>query len=347
MKLFYNLKIQLYRFFNKPTGKFILKILSRFVCVKNLKNSHKAKRKKFLVVLTIDTESGYLERDESRVWQKTRPDAYIGFYKGIENWRNLLNKYNVKGTFFLSTNCFNANGIELSKIIKQLKLLHKEGHEIGLHLHPDSDFALQNELKGKFAYTSAKFYSFDQIKQLLVSGKNLIKVHLGVNVSSFRWGNWGLDTKAVKALQETGFKVDGSATPGIKGHIKDGMYYDWSKVNMHYPWYLSLNNYQNTVYQDSRVLEIPIATFKFFGLMLRADPVYTALLKAAFDYYYGNADRSKRSFIFVIISHSIEGTYADGTLTKVINDTQEFIKYAKKFHDVDFVTINAAYKKVK
>lgn len=347
MKPFYALKIQLYRFLNKGLGKFILKILSRFVYVKNLKNSNTAKRKKFLVAITIDTESGHLEKDDKRVWQKSKPEAYIGFYKGIENWRNLLNKYNVKGTFFLSTNCFNAKGNELSEIIKQLNLLHKERHEIGLHLHPDSDFALQNKLKSKFPYTSSKFYNFDQIKQFLITGKSLIKEYLGVNVFSFRWGNWALDTNAVKALQETGFKSDSSAIPGIKGHTRDEMHYNWSKVNYHYPWHLSLNDYQNTKKQDSKILEIPIATFNFMWLKLRADPAYTVLLKASFDYYYKNTDRSKRPFVFVVISHSTEGTYSDGTSTKIIKDTEEFIKYAKNFDDVGFVTMNEAYKKVK
>lgn len=347
MKLFYNLKISLYRFFDKRFGKYILQILSNFVYVKNLKSPNAAKRKKFLVAVTIDTESGYLGKDESRVWQKSKPEAYIGFYKGAENWRKLLKKYGAKGTFFLSTNCFNAKGNMLPKITEQLKLLREEGHEIGLHLHPDSDFALQSRLKSRFAYTGAKFYNFDKIRQLLASGKDLIKGHLGMNVSSFRWGNWALDTNAVKALQETGFNVDSSAVPGMKGHINGGMYYDWSKANEHYPWRLSLNDYQNTEDQDSKVLEIPIATFNFMGLTLRADPVYTALLKAAFDCYYKNADRSKKPFVFVVISHSTEGTYSDGAPTKIIKCMGEFIEYAKKFGDVEFVTMNEAYKKVK
>lgn len=345
MKLLYRLKISLYILFDKRFGRHILEILSNFVYVKNFKSSNAPKRKKFLVAITIDTESGYLEKDETRVWQKSKPEAYIGFYKGIENWRKLLNKYRAKGTFFLSTNCFNAKGKSLSKIIKQLNLLHKEGHEIGLHLHPDSDFALQNKLKRKFAYTSAKFYDFDQISQLLAGGKNLIKAHIGMDVSSFRWGNWALDTNAVKALQENGFNIDSSAAPGMKGRISGGTHYDWSRANEHYPWHLSLNDYQNTENQDSKVLEIPIATFKFFGMTLRADPVYTVLLKGAFDYYHKNADRSKKPFVFVVISHSIEGTYADGSPTKIIEYMEEFMEYAKKFDGVEFVSMNEFFKK--
>jgi len=346
MKLSYFLKLELYDFLNGRIGKLCLKALSNFVYVKNLKK-HEGKNKKFLVAITIDTESGYVNKDQSRVWQKSRPEAYIGFYKGMENWRELLNRHKVKVTFFLSTNCFSSKGKILSKITTQLKLANKDGHEIGLHLHPDSDLSLQKKLKIKFKYTSAKFYEFDRIKQFLKTGKDLITKNLGKEISkklvSFRWGNWALDTNAVKALQQTGFKVDSSATPGIKGHLNDGMHYDWSKIEEHYPWYLSSNDYQNTKEQNSKVFEIPIATFNFLGKDLRADPVYTILLKAAFDYYYQNANRSEKPFVFVVISHSIEATHNDGTKTRVIQDTEEFIKYTKKFNDVEFVNIKKAY----
>ena len=343
-------KIILYNFFGGGIGKPMLKILSRFVTATNLrkhaKKDHKHK-KKFLICITIDTESGYVKDNNKRAWQKDEPEAYIGYYRGIENWRKLLNKHNAKATFFLSTNCFSAKDEELTKIKNQLKLLLKEKHEIGLHLHPDSDSALQIELKEKFQYTSARFYNYDKINKFIKTAKQLIQKNLKITPTSFRWGNWALNTDAVKALQANGFKIDSSATPGIRGHLNDDMHYDWSKAREHYLWKLSLRDYQNTKNQDSKVLEIPIATFNFFGATLRADPVYSDLLKAAFDYYYKNADRSEKPFGFVVISHSIEGTHKDGSVTKVIKDTEDFINHAKKFNDVEFVTINEANNRIR
>lgn len=343
------LKISLYNFLNTGIGKSILKLLSNFVYVSNLKKSKKYnnKPKKFLVCMTIDTESGYVKKSNERAWQKDEPEAYIGYYNGIENWRKLLNKYNAKATFFLSTNCFGARGNELAKIKNQLELLLREKHEIGLHLHPDSDSALQIELKEKFHHTSARFYNYDKINKLIKTAKQLIQKNLKTNPTSFRWGNWALNTDAVKSLQAIGFKADSSATPGIKGHLSDGMHYDWSAVRGHYPWKLSLKDYQDTKNQDSKVLEIPIATFNFMGKTLRADPVYSELLKSAFDYYYRNADRSEKPFVFVVISHSIEATHEDGSATRVVKDVEDFIKYAGKFDDVEFVAIDEAYKKIK
>ena len=349
MNIGYFIKIRAYRFFNTKTGKKILELLAPFIYVKNLRiESEKKKFKKpFIVCITIDTESGYIEKNDYRVWQKNAPQAYTGYYNGIENWRNVLRKYNAKATFFLSTNCFSAKGKEYELILNQLKLLIKEKHEIGLHMHPDSDFAIQEFLNRKFSATSAKFYDEKEISFILQASKALLKQNIGIIPVSFRWGNWALTNDAVNALQKNNFRIDSSAIPGIKGHQNDNMSYDWSKVSQHHPWKLSASNYQDTQKQDSKVLEIPIATFNFFGLTLRADPANSSLLKLCFDNYYRNADRSVKPFIFVAISHSIEATHKDGSKTKVIAAIDEFLSYAKKFEDVEFDTLEGAFNKCK
>ncbi len=223
-----------------------------------------------------------------------------------------------------------------------MKKLDKEKHEIGLHLHPNSDFALQKLLKNDFEYVSAKFYDYNKIRAMLDGSKNLIEENLGKSIlgkmASFRWGNWGLNSTAARALNESGFEVDSSAVPGIKGHLNDIMHYDWSEVSNHYPWKLSMENHQDTRREDLTILEIPIATFNFLGFGIRADPVYSQLLIEGFEHYYKNADRSK-PFIFVMMSHSSEGTYKNGKATNVIKQTEHFIRHVKNYGDVKFVTL--------
>lgn len=347
MSLTYSIKIRAYRFFNTKTGKFILKLLSPFVYVRGLEKSRAKRKFPFIVSITIDAESGYTGKNDWRIWQNSSPEAYIGFYKGIENWRQLFKKYGAKATFFLSTNCFSSKAEEYKKIMRQLRLLLKEKHEIGLHVHPDSDLALQEALGKKFNATSSEFYTFKEINDMIAAGKNLIKNHLGVNVSSFRWGNWGLNTNAVIALQKNGFNLDSSATPGIRGHLHDKMSFDWSRVSEHNQWRLSSRDYQNTMHQNSNILEIPIATFNFFGFTLRADPANSVLLSACFDYYYKHADRSKRPFIFVVISHSTEGTHADGSKTKALDIMEDFLMHSKTLRDVRLVTLQHAFQSIK
>jgi len=262
----------------------------------------------------------------------------------------IFDKHGIKTTFFLSTQCFSAEGGDYKQIKKELNNVIKKGHEIGLHLHPDSDFSIQKKLSKKFDATSAFFYNYEEKLRIIESGKEMIKENLGKttykDLISFRWGNWALDVGGAKALNKTGFRVDSSAIPGIKGHTHDTMKHDWSKVNRHYPWKLSISNYQTINHNNSNIVEIPIATFDFFGSKIRADPIYSVLLNKAFKEYYKKADRSKKPFPFVVMTHSSEATTKDGNSVQTLRDLDAFISFAKKYDNVEFVTLREAYERL-
>ena len=350
MKTMPKIKLLLYRFFSTYLGKLILQLLSFGVAVKNLGNAKKQKKHHFIVAITIDTESGYVSKGERRVWQKENPKAFQGYYSGIRNLLKLFDKHKIKTAFFLSTQCFSSKGDEHKKIMEEIGDAIKKWHEIGLHLHPDSDFSLQKKLGRKFNATSAFFYNYEEKFRIIKAARELIKENLGKNIEknliSFRWGNWALDTEGAMALDRLGFKIDSSATPGIKGHAHDAMKYDWSRVKKHYPWKLSVKDYEATAHNDSGIMEIPIATFDFFGMTLRADPVNSILLNKAFMEYHRNADRSEKPFVFVVITHSSEATYSDGRPTKALEDLDGFISLAKKHNDVEFCTLYEAYQRL-
>lgn len=124
------------------------------------------------------------------------------------------------------------------------------------------------------------------------------------------------------------------------------MKYDWGKVKRRYPWRLSITDYQATNHNNLKVMAIPIATFDFFGVKLRADPVESVLLNKAFKEHYKKADRSKKLFPFVVITHSSEATYYNGRLTKVLKDLDGFISLAKDYENVGFVTLKEVYKRL-
>ena len=344
-----SIKLFLYRIFSTAFGKLLLRSLSFGVKVR-IKNEKKPKKHPFLVIITADAEAGYVDKDERRIWQKENPRAFIGYYYGIRNLMDIFDKHGIKTTFFLSTQGFSSKGIEYNKIKKELNNITKKGHEIGLHLHPDSDAALQKKLSKRFDATSAFFYTYEEKLRIIKAAKELIEKHLGKaigkNIASFRWGNWALDSGGAKALNKIGFKVDSSATPGIKGHVNDTMKYDWSRVKRHYPWKLSITDYQATSHNNSKIIEIPIATFDFFGFKLRADPVDSVLLNKAFKEYYKKADRSEKPFPFVVITHSCEGTYYDGRATRALKDLDMFISLAKSYENVEFVTLGEAYERM-
>lgn len=350
MRVRLKIKLSLYRFFSTSFGKNILHMLSFGVRVKNLNNGRKLKKYPFFVIITTDTESGYVDEGGRRIWQKENPQAYLGYYCGVRNLMKIFDKHKIKTTFFLSTNCFSSSGKEYNLIKKELENIIKKGHEIGLHLHPDSDLALQKKLNKKFNATSAFFYNYKEKLGIIKASKKLIEQNLGKsivkNIISFRWGNWALDTDGAKALNKLGFKIDSSAIPGIKGHTHDTMKHDWSKVNTHYPWKLSTKNYRATNHNNSNITEIPIATFDFFGLKLRADPVNSVLLNKAFLEHYRQINRLEKPFPFVVITHSSEATNKEGQETQALKDLDAFINFTKKQKNVEFITLGQAYEKL-
>ncbi len=364
-----SLKLLAYRFSMTKLGGAIARGLSFGVSIPYIKKSPKKPNKKpFLISLTIDTESGYVAVNQRRVWQKEAPDAYLGYYAGIKNLRELFKRHGVEATFFLSTHCFSAQGEDYKRIMAELFGLLRDGHEIGLHLHPDSDKALQKELGQSFPATSCFFHDEKQLLEFIDTSRKIIGTHLGKEntnligkngekITSIRWGNWALNTEGAKAINEAGLLVDSSATPGIKGHLDDGRKYDWSKAKEHYPWLLSTTDYQSTREGNNwkkapiktqkgkkQTLEIPIATFSFFGKIMRADPQYSALLSNAFLEYYHQTDRSERPFPFVVTTHSCEATMQDGKKTQVLSDIEKFILFVKQFSGVKFVTVENARK---
>jgi len=344
------LKLFAYRIATSKIGKFILAFFSFGVTVPHLPKATSIRKFPFIIAVTIDTESGFVLQNQRRVWQGEDPGNFQGFYHGIRNLRRIFKKYNVHATFFLSTNCFSATGKDYELIITELKTLLKENHEIGLHLHPDSDSALHERIGKKYTKAGARFYSLKEKKKLIIESRKLIAEHLGKNaaakVKSFRWGNWALDSGAVSALEQCGFSADSSATPGISGHKDDHRFYDWKNVSERHPWWLSKADYQNTAHQNSKILEIPIATFSFLGVPMRADPVNSILLQRAFEIYHKSADRLNKPFVFVVITHSTEATTKDGNGTKTLNDLASFIGFTKGFKDVQFVTLQEAKQAV-
>jgi len=344
-------KLFFYKFFSTHFGEIFLKLISFGLKVRYIGNEKKSKEFPFNIIITTDTEAGYVDGNERRIWQKEEPNAFMGYYYGIRNLMKIFDKYKIKTTFFLSTQCFSSKGKEYKQINKELNNVILKGHEIGLHLHPDSDFSIQHKLSIKFNATSAFFYTYTEKLKIIKAAIELIEENLGKAAAkiliSFRWGNWALDTDGVKALQKLGFKIDSSAAPGIKGHTKDKMRYDWSKVKRHHPWKLSLEDYQAVNHNNSNIIEFPIATFDIFGFKLRADPVNSILLNEAFLKYYKKSDRSKKPFYFVIITHSCEATHYDGRPTQALKDLDKFIELALKYSDVEFNTMREAYKSLK
>jgi peptidoglycan/xylan/chitin deacetylase (PgdA/CDA1 family) len=331
----------LYRATANAPSQAALRWLARAISVPNLAPATRAPRHPFLVAVTIDTEGGYVESDERRRWQGELPDAFQGYVEGVRNVRRVLDDAGVRATFLVSTHGLGAPDAVRGEIVAELSRARDAGHEIGLHLHPTSDRALRRRVGASVAVEGGGFDDAAKIR-LVRAATAMIDEAIGVTPVSFRWGNWGLDAGGVRALEACAFLVDSSAIPGCGDTRRPrDPRFDWRRARSHAPWRLDRRDHQSTI-GDGSVVEIPIATCRWHGRYWRADPLFAPLLDAMLAHYYEHAPRDRAPFPFVLMTHSSEATTRDGHATRALRDLASFVRAAKRYADVEFVTLREA-----
>jgi len=321
-----------YRAATSPVGRRVVESLATRVAMPFGEAPSTATRR-LRVVVTIDTEGGYVAKGERRIWQGQAPDAFQGYEHGIRNTLAVLDRHGVKGTFLVAPHGLSARGATLAAVERSILSIPRGGHEIGLHLHPTSDRALAARVGASFAHGSARYLELTEVRRLVIAGRALLTEVLGPAVPSlvsFRWGNWGLDERAARIVAEAGFDIDSSAVPGMRDRKRaaaapDRPRFDWSARRSMEPWEIAPG-----------LLELPIATFRCLGRLLRADPLYGPLLVAALERYRACAPT------FVVMTHSTEATHRDGSPTRALADLDAFLARACSLGDVEIVTLRQA-----
>lgn len=128
----------------------------------------------------------------------------------IQKYVHFLDKYGIKGTFFVV-----ADFIPFCK--EYLLEAIEHGHEIGLHcLHHDS-------FKGK---------NDEQFREEIIEAKRIVNEELGVEPVGFRFPRYEYNENQLKILKDLGFAYDSSQIKPKKDYIritdriyqKDGFY---------------------------------------------------------------------------------------------------------------------------
>lgn len=290
--------------------------------------------RRILLVVTVDTEGGHVARDERRIWQGSAPRSFQGYVDGVRNVTAVLERHGVKGTFFVAPHGLSATGATLASVERAILSIPRGGHEIGLHLHPSSDVALARRVGRSFG-GSARDLALVDIERLVHAGRALLEDVAGdAPIDAFRWGNWALEERAARVVAAAGFRVDSSCVPGLRDRKEAPPRFDWSHEKRTAPWSIAPG-----------LLEAPIAMFRFFGRLLRADPLYGSLVAAAL---HRHATRSPRGSqrpspsIFVVMTHSTDATYADGAPTASLAALDALLAYAKAQPHVTIVTLREA-----
>jgi len=214
-------------------------------------------KNKAVCLLTNDVETTSILngglRDETgvKVWKE-----------GMPRLLDLYEKYNVKATFFFIAD-FAQNYPEIVRMILPY------GHEVACH-------GLTHDHKQAFDVMDLS----TQIEHLS-KAKKILEDISGVDVVSFRAPALRVNQFTVRALQETGFRIDSSVAPqrldmfmslGSKNKLSwlqaPRMVYETSDTNLSRPG-------------KSGILEVPVSSFMipYIGTMMRISPSMNRLTR--------------------------------------------------------------------
>ena len=170
------------------------------------------------IFITIDVETSiggaFAKPDKLRpVGADKRIYGQIGKREfGIPLIIDILNKHNLKATFFVEPFCSFYFG---EKIIKEIcHYILNRGHDVQLHLHPNyqifkcPDWQERAKRKELFPDIIAK-YTLDEQINLIKQGKKILEKY-GVKPIAFRAGCFGANLNTLMALKENDFLIDSS-----------------------------------------------------------------------------------------------------------------------------------------
>jgi peptidoglycan/xylan/chitin deacetylase (PgdA/CDA1 family) len=327
-----------YRAAQRAPGRFVVRQLGAAVRMPFGEGERGGGRRRILLVVTVDTEGGYVDSDEVRVWQGSAPRAFQGYVDGIRNVIEILDRHHAKGTFLVAPHGRSAVGTTLTEVERAILSIPRGGHEIGLHIHPSSDVALASRVGRSFASGSARYLGAADLEYVVAAGRTLLEEILdaGTSLDAFRWGNWALDERAAAVVAAAGFRVDTSCVPGLRD-AKNRRHprFDWTRSQRIEPW---------TIVPG--LLEIPIAMFRIFGRLVRADPLYGPLLLAALRRYVSHAPAAPGPLVFVVMTHTTEATYADGSPTRVLSALDDLLTLAGERPEIEVVTLREAARQL-
>jgi peptidoglycan/xylan/chitin deacetylase (PgdA/CDA1 family) len=121
-----------------------------------------------------------------------------GEYYGITKIMDICEKYDCKGTFFVST--FESKVLGEDGMREVCQEIYRRGHDVQLHTHPK--------------WITKKGYMWDHTlkeqEELLNYGKNMILKWIGEYPIAHRAGSFGSDQNTLSALKSAGIPIDSS-----------------------------------------------------------------------------------------------------------------------------------------
>ena len=117
---------------------------------------------------------------------------------------NLLKKYQIKATFFVDSgyllklqaykDIYPQIESDYQTVISQIEILHKEGHEIQLHIHPHWEDSHYNGKKWIIDTTRYRLHDFSkkEVDNIVYRYKKVLTDIVGDNIFVYRAGGWSI-----------------------------------------------------------------------------------------------------------------------------------------------------------
>ena len=172
-------------------------------------------------------------------------NEYLGIKKGIPRILSILNKHNIKATFFTTCDCIK----KYPQIFQKLK---KENHEIALH-----------------GYIHERFdtLSYAEKEEKIKNSIKCFKKYLKILPSGFRAPQHSIDNETLNLLEKYNFAYDSSYSPF---NILQILFFPIKKQS-YIHFFSPINKYKK-----GNLTEIPTSSFfmPFVSLVFRAFPQF-------------------------------------------------------------------------
>lgn len=167
-----------------------------------------------------------------------------------ENILKLLSQYQVKAVFYIDLvfliKCREDSTELFQQVSNQVKNIHQQGHEIGLHLHPhwlDSEFKDEQWIFKSFEKFRMHSLSDVELTEIFTASLQVIREITKdekFQFSSFRAGGWCLQpfSKIKQHFQALDIKIDSSVLRGLSKN-QGPHFYDYTSASEKVFWKFS------------------------------------------------------------------------------------------------------------
>lgn len=164
-------------------------------------------QRRIIAVIQADTEQNWHGHENGLVSESfpyEYPISYSMIEKAIPKLLELAKTYDIHYTFFVTGAMAKSNP-------SLLKAIKADGHEIGVHTHPNTHptHFIGKNLNDTFA-DRLPIYSYSTQLQMIQEDLNALKKYGGVRPISFKAGCNSINIKTLYALDKLGFEIDAS-----------------------------------------------------------------------------------------------------------------------------------------